>query len=73
MNIKNISRQRGFLEIITIIVIGVALLAYFNVDLHAIVNDPLMQKMLGVLKSAWFNYLLPLWAYLKGRILGLFN
>ena len=70
---KKISEQRGFMEIITIIIVGVAALAYFNIDLRAIFSDPLMQKMLGIIKGAWFNYLLPLGIYLKASILGLFN
>lgn len=73
MNIKNISNQRGFMGIIFMIIVGVGLLAYFKIDLRAIFSDPLMQKMFGVLKVVWFNYLLPLEAYLKGTITGLFN
>ena len=70
---KKLSKERGIMEIITIIIIGVAALAYFNIDLHAIIKDPLMQKILGVIKGAWTNYLLPLGGYLKTSILGLFN
>lgn len=73
MNIKNISNQRGFMGTIFLIIIGVGLLAYFKIDLRAIFNDPLMQKMFGIIKDVWLNYLLPLEAYLKGSILGLFN
>lgn len=71
---KKTSRlQRGFTGIIFMIIVGVGLLAYFKIDLRAIFSDPLMQKMFGILKGAWFNYLLPLGGYLKASILGLFN
>lgn len=70
---KTTKRQRGFMGIIFMIIVGVGLLAYFKIDLRAIFSDPLMQKMFGILKGAWFNYLLPLWGYLKASILSLFN
>ncbi len=71
---KNPSRrQYGFTEIMFIVIVGVIALAYFNIDLRAIFSDPLMQKIFGILKGAWFNYLLPLGGYLKASILGLFN
>lgn len=66
-------KNRGIIEIVTIVIIGVAALAYFNVDLHAIVNDPFIQKIFGILKGAWFNYLLPLGGYIKVSISSLFN
>lgn len=66
-------RQHGFIEIITIIIIGVIALAYFNIDLRMIMSDPFIQKILGVLKDVWFNYLVPLGGYLKTSILGLFS
>lgn len=70
---KKILLCQGFTEIIFMVIVGVVALAYFNVDLHAILNDPLMQKILSILKGAWFNYLLPLGGYLKANILGLFS
>ena len=63
----------GLTEIIFIVIVGVAALTYFNIDLRAILSDPLMQKIFGILKGAWFDYLLPLGGYLKTSILGLFN
>jgi hypothetical protein len=70
---KKILGHRGITEIIFIVIVGVIALAYFNIDLRAILSDPLMQKILGIIKDAWFNYLLPLGGYLKASILGLFN
>ena len=70
---KNILRKGGFMEIIGIIIVGVATLTYFNIDLRAILSDPLMQKIFAILKGAWVDYLLPLGEYLKVSILSLFN
>ncbi|OHA84025.1 MAG: hypothetical protein A2937_02425 [Candidatus Yonathbacteria bacterium RIFCSPLOWO2_01_FULL_47_33b] len=70
---KKILDNRGFTEIFFIVIVGVIAMAYFNIDLRAIFSDPLMQKIFGIIKGAWFNYLLPLGGYLKVSILGLFN
>jgi len=71
---KTLSRQRGFTGIIFIIIVGVAMLAYLNVDLHTMTSsNPFAQKILSILRDLWLNYLVPLGGYLKASILGLFR
>lgn len=58
-----------------IVIIGA--LAYFNVDLRTILGtvfeNPVIQKIWGIAVVAWASYIKPLFIYLVGSIVGLFN
>ena len=69
----NRNLNRGFMQIILLAIIIIAALAYFNVDVRSIIENPGVQKVLVILKGAWVNYLWPLFGYLWGSIAGLFN
>lgn len=65
--------NRGFMKIVIIAVVAIATLAYFNIDLRVIFENPIIQKIGHIFAVAWTNYLLPLFTYLWTSIAGLFN
>ena len=68
-NLKN----GGFMQIILLAIIIIAALAYFNVDVRSIIENPGVQKVLAILKGAWVNYLWPLFTHLWTILAGFFN
>lgn len=68
-------RAGGFIEIIVVVLIAVALLAYFNVDVRTIGDSFLLflGKVWIIIKGAWIQYLAPLGTYLWINLTGLFN
>lgn len=73
--IKN--QKKGFTQIIFLAIVIIAALAYFNVDLRAVVNaifeNPIVQKVWHIFVVAWGAYIKPLFIYLWTSITGLFN
>lgn len=51
------NNQLGFFKIIGLVVAGVIILAYFNVDARAIVENSAVQKIWSVLQAiaGWFK------------------
>ena len=70
---KNISPQRGFMQIVLLAIVIIAALAYFNIDLRTIFENPIVQKIGSIFVVAWTEYIKPLIVYLYTSISGLFN
>lgn len=70
---RKISNERGFTKTIVLAVVVIATLAYFNIDLRAIFENPITQKIWHILVVAWNNYLEPMFTYLWTSISALFN
>lgn len=72
-----INRNRGFARIVFLAIVIIAVLAYFNVDLRAVVNaifeNPIVQKIWHIFVVAWSTYIKPLFIYLWASIMGLFK
>lgn len=73
--IKN--QKKGFTQVVFLAIVIIAALAYFNVDLRAIVEkifeSSLVQKIWHIFVVAWESYLKPLFIYLWTSIVGLFK
>lgn len=65
--------NHGFMKIVIIAVVAIATLAYFNIDLRVIFENPIIQKISHIFVVAWVSYLKPLLAYFYTSIFGLFN
>lgn len=70
---RNISSKSGFTKTIVLAVVVIATLTYFNVDLRAIFENPIIQKIWHILVVAWSNYMEPMFTYLWTSISSLFN
>lgn len=70
---KRISKNRGFMEIVLLAIVIIAALAYFNIDLRTIFENPIVQKIGSIFVVAWTEYIKPLFVYLYTSISGLFN
>lgn len=69
---KKISKNKGFLQIVILAIVAIAILAYFNIDLRTIFSRPEVQKIWNILLVVWGTYLKPMFAYLYISISGLF-
>ncbi len=68
-----ILQSRGFIGEIILVIIAIATLAYFNVDVRGFFENDGIQKVLSIIKGAWSNYIVPLFEYLVNSIIGLFS
>ena len=73
---KNIS-NKGFTKVIVIAIVIIGVLAYYNIDLRAILEkiftSPLFQTIWEFLKNIWFEYLAPVWIFIKGTLASFFD
>lgn len=65
--------KRGFTQTIILIVVIVATLAYFNVDVKSFFENPGIQKVTALLVGAWVNYVWPLFQYLWSGVVTIFS
>lgn len=65
---KNISKNRGFMRIILLAIVLIALMGYFNIDLRAVFESPVIQKITNIAVVAWVSYIKPLIVYLYTSI-----
>jgi len=72
-NMKKISSKRGFMQIVLLAIVIIAALAYFNIDLRTIFENPIVQKIGSIFVVAWSEFIKPLIVYLYTSIYGLFN
>lgn len=70
---KNIYKQRGFMQVVVLAIVAIAALAYFNVDLRTLFQHPLIQKVWHVVVVAWLGYVKPILLYLWATTAQLFN
>lgn len=78
---KYILKNRGFTKVILVAIVIIGALAYYNVDLRAILekifSSPLIQTIWEFIKNIWFSYLSPIltpvWAFLKMSFLSIFG
>lgn len=66
-------KNKGFVKIVFLAIIIIATLAYFNIDLRAIFESPIVAKIGNIFVTAWVTYIKPLLMYLYKSIYGLFN
>ena len=70
---KEISSRRGFMQIVLLAIVTIAALAYFNIDLRAVFENPIVQKIGSIFVVALTEFIKPLIMYLYTSIYGLFN
>ncbi len=68
---KNISQHRGFMQIVLLAIVVISVLAYFNIDLRTIFENPSIQKIGNIFVVAWITYIKPLFMYLWASTSGL--
>lgn len=63
MSLKHTSmppkQKSGFIQMIIIFIILVAIISYFNINVRAIVESDTFQWGLGLAKGLWQNYVSP--------------
>lgn len=52
-------RETGFLQLIIIFIIFIAIISYFSIDVRGIVESDAFQWALGLAKGLWLNYISP--------------
>jgi hypothetical protein len=45
---KRVSSKRGFMQIVLLAIIIIAALAYFNIDLRSVFENPIVQKIWNI-------------------------
>jgi hypothetical protein len=50
----------GFMQIVILAIVIIATLAYFNVDLHALTQNPFVHKIISILNTIWDDYIFPI-------------
>ncbi|MBI5817137.1 MAG: hypothetical protein HZB09_01795 [Candidatus Yonathbacteria bacterium] len=53
------TRKSGFIQMIIIFIILVAIISYFNINVRGIVESDTFQWGLGLAKGLWQNYVSP--------------
>jgi hypothetical protein len=65
------------MKIVVIAIVIVGVLAYYNIDLRAIlekiITSSLFQSIWAFIKNIWFDYLVPIWVFIKENIAGFFS
>lgn len=65
--------KKGFLQIVMLIIVAVALLAYFKIDLRTFLDKPIVHKFLNIFIVMWGMYIKPLFVYLFSSVAALFG
>lgn len=58
-NIMPSTRKSGFIQMLVIFIILIAIISYFNINVRAIVESDTFQWGLGLAKGLWQNYVSP--------------
>jgi len=66
---KKRQKQSGFIKMIIIFILVIATLAYFNVDLAAIIESKPVQVIWSFVKTVWSNFVAPSIEYIWNTIL----
>lgn len=66
------NQNKGFMQVVLLAIVVIAALAYFNVDLRTIFENPIIQKIGDIFVVAWVTYIKPLLFFLWTSISGLF-
>ena len=71
---KRSTRKGGFLGVVILVVVAIALLAYFNIDVRGIGQAVIsvLENIFDLLKGAFLQYLVPMGAYLWNGFTALF-
>lgn len=69
--IKN--QSKGFVQIVLLAIVAIALLGYFNIDLRTIFDRPEVQKIWNIFVVAYTSYLKPMFIYLFTSISAIFG
>lgn len=71
--IKQQNSRSGFIRLVVLAVVIIALLAYFKIDLRALGDKPIVQKFFQIFIVAWGTYIKPLFVYLWTSITAIFK
>lgn len=71
---KRSTRKGGFLGVVILVVVAIAFLAYFNIDVRGIGQAVIsvLENIFDLLKGAFLQYLVPMGAYLWNGFTALF-
>lgn len=53
------TQKSGFIKLILVFIIVIAIISYFSIDIRAIVESNTFQWGLGLAKGLWQNYISP--------------
>lgn len=72
---KIYKKERGFVQIVLVILVAIAFLAYFNVDIGGMGTSILnvFESVFSILKVAIMQYFVPMGVYLWTSFVGLFQ
>lgn len=68
---KNV--RNGFIRLILLAIVVIALLAYFKIDTRVILDNPIVQKLINVFVVAWGTYIKPMLMYFWTSVWGVFH
>lgn len=60
------------MQIVLLAIIVIAALAYFNIDIRSVFENPIVQKIWSIFVVAWDTFIKPLLIFLWTSISGLF-
>ena len=63
----------GFIQIVLLAIVAIAVLAYFNIDLRRLADISIFHKIIDIFIIAWGAYIKPLFIYLGSSIWGLIH
>lgn len=64
MEQKQKAPSDGFVRLVLLAIVILALLAYFKIDLRKLFNYQIIQKLINIFVFAWGTYIKPLFLYL---------
>lgn len=67
------STNGGFVQLVLLAIVIIAILAYYKVDLRTILDKPIFHKLINIFVAAWGTYVKPLLMYLWTSISALFK
>ena len=73
MEQKQKAPSDGFVRLVLLVIIILALLAYLKVDLRKLFNYQVIQKLIDIFVFAWGTYVKPLFVYLWTSISAIFT
>lgn len=71
--IKQQNARGGFIRLVALAIVIIAILAYLKVDLRTLGDKPIIQKFFQIFIVAWGTYIKPLFMYLWLSITGVFK
>ncbi len=67
------SPRNGFIQIVLLAIVAIALLAYFKIDLRRLADISIVRQIINIFVVAWGTYIKPLFVYLGTSIWGVIH